>query len=422
MSGTDPHPGTPGTNPNPAGGPPPPPPGQPAPGQPAGQPAYGQGFPPPPPGQGFPPPPPGQQFPPPPHGGPQPGQPGQPGQPVYGRPPSGPPPGGGGKSNKALWVILGGIAAFLVLAILAIVVLVSVSGGDEEGGTAGGPAENQSAAVKNYLEALADGDAKKALSLTAVEPLDTSFLTDEVLQASAEMGKITDIRVGEVANEYTSLVPATFKVGDQAVTEDFYVAKAGDGWKMKDAGSEIDFTNMRSNTLPLLVNGTALDADKVMLFPGVYELSTGSDYVSYGTGKFTVKSNNDYLSSSDLTPALTPAGEKAYVSAVKESTDACLQKRDLSPANCPNQAGSSQTYKIEKDSIKWRQRGTNPFANLRPRLDFDNPNIATSRPSLQLEITADCNSSSGRCNLRTYSSSEATVDMTADSLKVKWTD
>jgi hypothetical protein len=41
------------------------------------------------------------------------------------------------------------------------------------------------------------------------------------------------------------------------------------------------------------------------------------------------------------------------------------------------------------------------------------------RPSLQLEIKASCNSSSGRCTLDTYNSSQATIDMTKDPLSVK---
>jgi hypothetical protein len=339
---------------------------------------------------------------------------------TYGQPPGGPPPSGGG--NKTLWIILAGVAGFVVLALVAVVALV-VAGGEDDPGTPSAKAETQSAAVKQYLEAIAAGDAQKALAMSAVEPLDTQFMTDEVLEASAELGEITDIRVSEVANEFTSMVPATFRIGDQTVTEDFWVTKSGDQWKLRQAGSEFDFTNLRSNTLPLMINGTTLDADKAMLFPGAYQLTTGSDYIGYGpTGQFTVKSNSDFLSSADLQPSLTPAGEKAYVAAVKDSVKSCLQKRELSPANCPNQAGSSQTYKIEKSSIRWSDRSTDPFSNLDPRLDYENPHIATSRPSLQLEITADCNSSSGRCNLRTYSSSEATVDMTADALAVRWED
>ena len=434
MSGTESPGGTPGEpGANPQGQP-----GQSHPGQ--GQPGQGQ------PGQ-YPPPPAGQpgQYPPPPA---QPGHPGQyppaggspyppqgpqhgapPGPPPgpwgQGQPPGGPPPSGSG-NNKTLWIILAGVAAFLVLAMILVVALVVVSGDDDPaatGGTTNGKAKSQPAAVKAYLSAVAEGDAKKALSLAAVQPLDKDFLTDEMLEESAETAKITNIKVSDVANEYTSSVPATFQLGDQTVTENFSVTKSGDDWKMAEVGSTMDFTNMRKNTLPLMLNGKQVEVDKVTLFPGAYTLSTGSDNITYGTtGQLTVKGASDYLSTSDLTPTLSPEGEKAFVAAVKASAAACLAKKDLSPANCPNRAGNGG-FRIEKPTIKWTKRGgTNPFANLQPRLDYESPNIAEVRPSLMLTVRANCSSPTGRCESLTYSGKSATVDMLKEPLVVRWVD
>ena len=307
MSGTESPGGTPGEpGANPQGQP-----GQGHPGQ--GQPGQGQ------PGQ-YPPPPAGQpgQYPPPPA---QPGHPGQyppaggspyppqgpqhgapPGPPPgpwgQGQPPGGPPPSGSG-NNKTLWIILAGVAAFLVLAMILVVALVVVLRRRRPCGhrwPTNGKAKSQPAAVKAYLSAVAEGDAKKALSLAAVQPLDKDFLTDEMLEESAETAKITNIKVGDVANEYTSSVPATFQLGDQTVTENFSVTKSGDDWKMAEVGSTMDFTNMRKNTLPLMLNGKQVEVDKVTLFPGAYTLSTGSDNITYGTtGQLTVKGASDYL-------------------------------------------------------------------------------------------------------------------------------
>jgi hypothetical protein len=326
-----------------------------------------------------------------------------------------------------LWIILGVIAAFMALAVLLVVVLVVAANNNDDpaAGTVGGKAtKSQPAVVKAYLSAVAEGDAKKALSLASVEPLEKDFLTDEVLAESSKIAKISDIKVGDVPNEYTSSVPASFKIGDQTVTSDFYVTKSGDDWKMREAGSTLDFTSMRKNTLPMMLNGTAVEVDKVTLFPGTYTLTTGTDYITYGTnGQFTVKGSIDYLRGSDLMPTLTPEGEQAYVAAVKGSTRACLQKQELSPANCPNKAGNSSSYKLDKSSARWSQRGgIDPFANLKPRLDYESPNVAESRPSLQLAVKADCSSPTGRCSLSTYSFKTAAVDMLASPLVVTWVD
>ena len=104
------------------------------------------------------------------------------------------------------------------------------------------------------------------------------------------------------------------------------------------------------------------------------------------------------------------------MAAVKASAAACLAKKDLSPANCPNRAGNGG-FRIEKPTIKWTKRGgTDPFANLQPRLDYESPNIAEVRPSLMLTVRANCSSPTGRCESLTYSGKSATVDMLKEPL------
>ena len=111
------------------------------------------------------------------------------------------------------------------------------------------------------------------------------------------------------------------------------------------------------------------------------------------------------------------------MNAVKASTRACLQKKSLKPPNCPNEAGTGP-YKLDKSSIKWKKRSgsTDPFANLKPRLDYESPNVAEVRPNLSLEVNANCNSPTGRCETNAYSFKSATVDMLKEPLVVKWVD
>ena len=394
-------------------------PGQPPYGQPGyGQPGYGQA-----PGQV-----PGQTYPPAgPTFNPTSGGGGYPPSGGYGGPggPGGTPPSGG--SKKGLWIILAAVAAFLVLLLVVVIALVASRGGDDAtasgGGSGSGSAktDTQDAVVKSYLQAVAAGDAKKALSLVAQKPATTDFLTDAVLAESAKAGKITQINVPKVQSEYSSIVNASYSVGDESVSETFYVSKTADGYAIKEVGNDLDLSRLRANTLPLLINGKQVETDKVVLFPGVYTVTSGTPNVSYGeTGKLTVKGGSDYVSTIDLQPTLTPAGEKAFTAAVRQSTLSCLKKKDLSPANCPNQAGASQTYKIDKATIAWKLKDSDAFANLKPRLDYDNPALASVYPSLQMEITANCSSPSGRCSLSTYSRGDVKADMTKDPVAVTW--
>ena len=387
-----------------------------------GQPGQGQG--------GYPPP------------GGQPGQPGQSpyGQPTgpqfnptsttpgaYGTPPGGPGSGGG---KKLLWIILAAVAAFLVLVIIVVVALVA-SGDDESSSTASGGSGSgtkvktgtQDEAVRSYLQAVAAGDAKKALSVVGTKPAFDDLLTDEVLAESKKLGGISNINVPKVSNEYSTIVNASYDVGDQSVSQTYYVTKTADGYAVKDMGNGIDLTRVRANTLKMMINGKDVTNDKVWLFPGTYSFSTGNANISYGdTGKVTIKGGSDYVSLLDLEPTLTAAGTKTFTQTVRSSANACLRKKELSPANCPNRAGNSQNYKIDKNTITWRLKNRDAFANLKPRLDYDNPALASVYPSLQFEVKANCNASSGRCSSNTYSSGKVVVDLTSNPAKVTWND
>ncbi|MCW2866098.1 MAG: hypothetical protein JWR20_286 [Marmoricola sp.] len=374
----------------------------------------------------------------------QPGQPGQPGgfpppggQPGAAYPPPGPqfnptstspygaPPGGPGTggSKKLLWIILAAVAAFLVLVIIVVVAVASRgdSGGSAAGGSGGVGTGTQDDAVRSYLQAVAAGDAKKALSVVATKPASDDLLTDQVLAASKKLGPITKINVPKVSSDYTTIVNASYSIGDESITQTYYVQKTADGYALKDMGDGIDLSRLRANTLPMLINGEKVTSDKVYLFPGAYQFTTGNENISYGdTGKVTVKGGSDYVSTLDLEPTLTQAGSQAFTQAVKASAHACVTKKQLSPPNCPNTTANSQNFKIDLGSIQWRLKNQDAFANLKPRLDYDNPALASVYPSLQFEIKANCNASSGRCSSSTYSSGKVVVDMTQDPLKVTW--
>lgn len=335
-----------------------------------------------------------------------------------------PPPGGPRHNNKTLlWVLLGGGAALVALLLVVLVLVVVAKSGDDGGGQEAA-ADSQSAVVKKYLQAVAAGDADAALALAQTKPLTRDFLTDEVLKASKEIAPITNIQVGQADSEYDTLIPATFRLGDQTITEDFSVVQSGSGYRLRDAATELDLTNLRSETLPMLVNGKEVTQDKILVFPGAYRFTTGSQYVDYGTENVVyVKSNNDYTAHVyELQPTLNAAGRKAFTQAVEQSTMACLRKHELAPHNCPNHASNSQSYRIDKASIRWTLKKKDAFANLKPSLDYDNPAVAAARPNLSMEVRASCNSASGQCSLTTYSFAEARVDMTKDPLTVHWSE
>ena len=216
-------------------------------------------------------------------------------------------------------------------------------------------------------------------------------------------------------------MPATFRIGDETVTEDFQVVKSGDDWQMHEVGSTIDFTSTRSNTLPMMLNGKALEVDKVTLFPGSYTLSTGSDKIAYGTGKFTVKGSADYLNGSDLTPTLTPEGEQAFVNAVKPPPAPASRRPRSSRRTAPTRSAPAlQARQVQHHVEEARRHGPVRPPEAAPGLR--EPQCRGGAPDLSLVVNANCNSPNGRCEVNTYSFKSAAVDMLKEPLVVTWVD
>jgi hypothetical protein len=349
--------------------------------------------------------------------GPQ-GQPAGPGQPGGPQPPK--------KSGIPKGANIGG-AGVLVL-ILLIVGAVALTGRGSEptaGGGGGGTsapvpqATKASDAVKGYLDALAAGQAEAALAFGKDQPADKTFLTDAVLADSVKRAPITDINVPEVADENAYQVSATYKIGGQAVNENFYVSKEGDVFQLSNTTQDLDLGSARSNTVPMLLNGVKVTADKVTLLPGSYAATSGIANVNYGSkSTFVLKSPEDYASI-QLTPTLSKAGSAAFVKGAKTAMDACLKQHSLAPKGCPFALTKSSDQKIDSGSIRWTLSG-NPWSNLKPRLDYQNPAIAEASASMTFSFRAhgSQNGRSGTFRQKVYEFVQMTGNVTKSPVKV----
>jgi hypothetical protein len=408
-------------------------------------PAYGQGQPPSGPygqptpsgpyppqyGQGVPQGPGGPQGPGSPGGGPQqgPGGPGGPGGPQQPYGMYGPgQPQQPKKSNK-LPLIIGAAVLALVLVGTIIGVAVVRGGGDEPaagggaggGGTSSAPAESKlpSDAVRGYLEALAAGDAQTALSYASTAPSDTTFLTNEVLAASLKAGPITAINVPEVNDKYTYSVAASYKIGNQAVNADFPVEQEGDAWKLREVAYDLTLSSSQNKTLPMLINGVTVEADKAAVFPGTYAFTTGLDNIGYGkNNKLVVKSVSDYPEGmSEIQPTITSAGEKAFTKAVEDSLDKCMKSKKIKNENCPNTFDQITGAQPDNGTLKWSY-DKDALDNMKIRLDYSNPVIAETNLSLGIKATAECDGSP--CRLTSYGNPDPSGNLTKDPIKITW--
>ena len=193
---------------------------------------------------------------------------------------------------------------------------------------------------------------------------------------------------------------------------------------MNEVGSTMDFTSMRNNTLPMMLNGKAVDVDKVTLFPGSYTLSTGTDIIAYGRPASSSSRAARRLPQQQRPDADADPGGRAGVRGRREGLRPGLPaEAGAVAAQLPQQAGNGGATSSTSPAIKWKQRGAiNPYANVKPRLDYDSPNVAEVQPNLQLTVSADCSSPTGCCELNTYSFKDATINMLEEPLVVRWVD
>jgi hypothetical protein len=242
-------------------------------------------------------------------------------------------------------------------------------------------------AVKSYLDALAAGQAAVALALGKDQPTDTTFLTDAVLADSLKRAPITAITVSPPDDEYDSSIEASYKLGDQQVNETFTVQKAGDNYLLYDITQNINVEAIRSRTLPLLINGVAVQTDEVHLFPGSYQITSGNEYANYGSGLLVVKHPNDYPDA-DLRPELTKAGADAFLDAAKAKLAACVKEQKLRPSGCSFfNLREREGQDIDEKTIK-RTIDTDPWSNAEPKLDYSDPAIAEVSVTVDWSITA----------------------------------
>lgn len=237
-----------------------------------------------------------------------------------------------------MWLITAA-AAVVIAVVVGVVVVITGGPGDSKPATAGD-------AVRDYLDALATGDAARALSYGVNPPKDTSLLTDEVLAAQNKSHPITDVQIVDSTADGEVHVTANF--GDQAVDEELRLTKTADGsWKLPHATYTLDFnTDQVSSNAPLLDSVTLFGkpipkSGRPDLFPGVVEIGNANPNVT------TTLTDPAHLLGSELSEGsttaqfdfgFTDAGAREAKRPIIALIGECAKSNLLAPPNCPQNA------------------------------------------------------------------------------------
>ncbi|WP_197429905.1 hypothetical protein [Auraticoccus cholistanensis] len=273
--------------------------------------------------------------------------------------------------------------------------------------------------VRRYLEALAAADAGAALAEAATQPADRTLLTDEVLRASQQIAPLSAITVPDT--DAGSSVEASYRLGEEQVTRRFRVAEVPGGYQLETVAATLDVSRLRTEALPLTVAGTDVAGDSVTLFPGVYAVETGNEYLAYGSGQLLVKDPDAYLDTSDLALDITEEGVTAFTELVEAHLDKCLASSSPEPKGCPFAASVSSSYEVKKGSGSW-EADDELLAGFEPRLDYEDPTVATAYVSGQLTFsyryTSDFEDGTQDGEIRTYLGADYSLDLDSEPLEV----
>ena len=312
--------------------------------------------------------------------------------------PTAPPP----KKKSPLGLILGLVGGFLaLLLIVGVAVWVLVLNNRPQD------------TVEKYFEAIQAGNAAEALSYAAVPPVDKTLLTDDVLKKANELGGVSNV---DIASASGSKVRVRYSVGGESQFTFFDLSKTDDGWKMNEVAFKL---NLRSSTknVPLVVNGVKANTENAMVFPGTYEISTGSKWYAWTESQVTVGGSEVNLPGR---VELTSEGEDAARAAIKKWFDGCLAKKELKPKGCPFQLRTVNGTP-DKSTIKWSVNGKSPSAVWRPRPPEDVSKVTGHVIyRIHLQFTYTRSGTEHNYDQQALFTQSMIVNMTKDPLTVTW--
>jgi hypothetical protein len=292
--------------------------------------------------------------------------------------------------QRRLYLIIAAVVAVVVVVITVVIVAVS-SGGSTD-------TDTPKAAAKAYLDALARGDAKTALSLGKDQPGSTELLTDDVLKQQIAKWPITDIQIlndGSPMGNFAT-VHVSAKFGSQVSDAQLSMHKT-DGWKLDTATVKIDNSSMSSMNKALktlTVFGKTAD-NPVYVFPGWVDFASSNSNLTI-TGKPPLLAGlSSYASglNADSTIELSDDGTKAIMSQLTDGLAKCTASNLLAPPGCPLKA---QPYGLLDGTARWG--GFNDLNGV--KLTF-NPYDMTVLVLGQVKTTFTASTTSGGINTGT---------------------
>ena len=299
-----------------------------------------------------------------------------------------------------------GKGGLIALIIVLVVLLIGGGGGaaywyltqrdDVTAPVPAGQARFPQAAVRGYLQALADGDSAKALSFAYTQPSDQTFLTDAQLASSNAINPITNITATKSPDSTADMayVDATYDFGNQNVAMKFSVEKGiGDASKyyfVDQVVSTIDTTGLQGS-VTAYVNGVDVSSiSSLVVFPGVFTVSIGNSMLALTSDTTITVQQPGTTSTPTMAISLAPDAQSQLQDAATTTLKACLKEQSLDTA-CNLGLGiafdkNGKIIDAAKDKITWVvTKGSTDFSGKNFTWMESSPTTAFATINISLE-------------------------------------
>lgn len=259
--------------------------------------------------------------------------------------------------SQALVRIAAGWLLGLMLAVAAAVVAINLVNN-----TVASPQQP----VREYLDALQEGDGGKALGLlrATVPPSNAAMLDGTGLQTAAS--RLTNVEIGDPEERPGDqvMVPMEYTIDGSRLSTQFLLEKTGTEWIFFNTWA---FVPTRLPTLDItVVNGSQANVNGVpvnmpngrnsfaVFYPGEYEAALDGQYFSAPATRATVTARDAPVAPLNLLTQATGKLKEDVAGKVKEFLDTCAaeaQKEQRLQPDCPFYYASNN--RVQDGSIKW---------------------------------------------------------------------
>jgi hypothetical protein len=220
--------------------------------------------------------------------------------------------------------------------------------------------------VREYLDALHEGDGGKALGLlrATVPPANAAMLDGTALQTASS--RLANVKLGDAEERSGNqvMVPMEYTIDGSRLRTEFVLEKTGTEWLFFNTWA---FVPSRLPTLDITVvnaseaavNGVPVNMPNgrntfAVLYPGEYEASLNGEFFAAPATRATVTSRDVPVAPLNLLTEATTALRENVAAKVKEFLDTCAaeaQKQQKLQPDCPFYYATNN--RVYDGTIKW---------------------------------------------------------------------